>query len=1341
MSAPAAVYKGVPFLGLHYFDEEHEHLFFGREEQLRDLLSKLKDSRFVTVIGSSGTGKSSLARAGLIPALRAGFFVAAGHYWRIAKTRPGSSPVHNLAQSMEDVFDAKGVEITLRRGPLGLIEAARQCGIGARDNLLIMVDQFEEIFRYQREAKNRQAAAEESSSFIKLLLEATAQTERAIFVLITMRSDYLGACAQFRDLPERINKGLYLIPRMRRDQLEEAITGPAAVAGANFSPPLVQRLLNDAGEDPDQLPVLQHALLRAWLNWKRDEKNSLEINFGHYDATGGVRDGLDNHAEEIFGNLSIAEKRIAEVLFRCLTERDPSNNDIRRPCLLREVAEVGGLNVDDVRRVADAFRGEGVSFLTPTAPAEVDENTLLDITHESLIRKWYRLRGTREQKGWVQDEAELREQYRELAKRARRALAKGGVLTGGDLDAALEWRKHALKSSWALRYDPAADTFGIVTEYIERSETSRQREKTRRKRNVILKGAAVVLLLILAAVYQAHNEKERDGANLARARENERAKVLLEQANDSKQLANKATASADRAKEEEARAKEFQRLATARQLVSQVDELRNRDSRVEVSALLAIESLKRSPLPDAIQAVREPIALLHRPLWTKPVGKANSKDESDDDLDTLIFERGSPRLQFSGDSQYLARVSEDAKLHIYRGENGAEVMIPPLPHNTYADSLAWDGNQLFVLASGDSQGSKATVFAIGLGGEAPKEVLAKPCSPTCLLSPDGKYLMTTEEDGTTGHLYPLSGGETIPIAKGDSILRVARNAQFLLRQADGPSGHLSLSDVQGRLVGKVEGGSSRQVFDLLETPEYATFVGQNRVVSIYRLMPKFELAGQITSPLEPSEVALSRDGHFIAVGDGEGGVRVVDWATQARIGAWSNSSSVSTIAFAPDGKSVASLDKSGELRVYPLQGDPRPPEPSGHAAPTTGNELRLRLTSRLKSYSATFDSSERFLLIGPPPYFGRLLDSSRGTEVKLSANEASMISVSQDGHYAAALSREGSVEIIDLITGSTKPLEFLRDVRVGWLALSPSAKYLAFQETWVRGKPRPMPMRVVDLSTGSFFNLPGDIVSALFSPDGRLLFVRPKEPGITMFKCGSWIVAHEWNLEWQAVAPLFSPDGKFLFVRAGGRTSTAKKQPAQNYLLVDTESFRERALNLPRVASLSAARFSPNAHLLAIAATGPNDSSVRIFELPSGRLLTRISTDLAVSSIVFSHSSRYLALSSTDPVPRIFDLSSGGEVSRVGLEEKERLLAFHFSQDDRAIVIVSTFPVTNQASADRPPEVTIKRQSLFANDLIREGCAHVSRNLTEDEWKHYLPDYPYDPNYLTCLELPAPSKQ
>ena len=145
------------------------------------------------------------------------------------------------------------------------MEAARLANLPPEEQLLVLVDQFEELFRVEQDA-NRHEAENDKAAFVKLLLAATHQSELPIYVVLTMRSDYLGDCAQFWDLPEAINDGQYLIPRLTREQRREVITGPVAVGGAVITPRLVNRLLNDVGDDPDQLPILQHALMRTWDN-------------------------------------------------------------------------------------------------------------------------------------------------------------------------------------------------------------------------------------------------------------------------------------------------------------------------------------------------------------------------------------------------------------------------------------------------------------------------------------------------------------------------------------------------------------------------------------------------------------------------------------------------------------------------------------------------------------------------------------------------------------------------------------------------------------------------------------------------------------------------------------------------------------------------------------------------------------------------------------------------------------------------------------------------------------------------------------------------------------------
>ncbi|HEX5603361.1 MAG TPA: hypothetical protein VFX63_12460, partial [Pyrinomonadaceae bacterium] len=273
-----------PFPGLRPFETDEYRLFFGREGQADELISRLSRARFLAVVGTSGSGKSSLIRAGLMPALRGGMMKGAGSGWRIAVMRPGGNPVGNLAAELakKDVLSEAGmglsdeeseaiIEATLRSGSLGILNVAREARLGEHEKLLVVVDQFEELFRFR--ATHEGGSVDEASAFVKLLLEAAQQRELSIYIVLTMRSDFLGDCAQFQGLPEAINDGQYLIPRMTRDERRFAVTGPVGVTRGKISEPLINRLLNDVGDNPDQLPILQHALMRTWEHWQANRRD------------------------------------------------------------------------------------------------------------------------------------------------------------------------------------------------------------------------------------------------------------------------------------------------------------------------------------------------------------------------------------------------------------------------------------------------------------------------------------------------------------------------------------------------------------------------------------------------------------------------------------------------------------------------------------------------------------------------------------------------------------------------------------------------------------------------------------------------------------------------------------------------------------------------------------------------------------------------------------------------------------------------------------------------------------------------------------------------------------
>jgi tetratricopeptide (TPR) repeat protein len=477
MSEPTAdVAREVfnPFVGLRPYEEHEAYLFFGRDGQSDELVRRLARKRFLAVVGVSGSGKSSLVRAGLFASLRGGFMAQAGSSWRIALMRPGNAPLAGLAEALhgalrnpeqpdDDALPQPLIEATLRRGSLGLIDAIQQARLEREENVLVVVDQFEELFRYKRVRKDATAEGD-AAAFVKLLIEAPQQAAVPIHVMLAMRSDFLGDCAQFRGLPEMMNDSQYLIPRMNRDERRQAIEGPIGVGGGQISQRLVQRLLNDVGEDPDQLPVLQHALMRTWQHWEQHRQDGSPLDLQDYEAIGTMTRALSLHADEAYEELQTERSRkVAEMLFKRLTERSPDSRETRHPTRFEELCAVTAVQPAEAIEVIDKFRNPTRSFLMPQFGSALQNDSIVDISHESLIRKWKRL------DTWVDEESDSRVMYLRLADAATRYQAgKAGLWRNPDLKLALDWFEHAQpNAAWAERYGGG---FELVQTFLRRSK-------------------------------------------------------------------------------------------------------------------------------------------------------------------------------------------------------------------------------------------------------------------------------------------------------------------------------------------------------------------------------------------------------------------------------------------------------------------------------------------------------------------------------------------------------------------------------------------------------------------------------------------------------------------------------------------------------------------------------------------------------------------------------------------------------------------------------------------------------------------------------------------------------
>ena len=277
-----------PYTGLRSFTEEESLYFKGRDLQVDQITALLEQNKFLMVTGASGEGKSSLIYAGLIPNARAGFFKARYSNWVVADFRPERNPVTNMAIALSDKFGSNPatVETELRRGYSSLVDlycnsefyideeniredvSEQQSKDRKRKaaNLLIIVDQFEEFFTNPENFYN-ETLSKDSQIVVNLILETARIAIRKnlpVYVVCTMRSDYIGQCSAFRGLPEYIGFSQFFVPRLKRKDLKQVIEEPALLSGIRISQRLIERLVFDIAEGVDQLPILQHALSRIW---------------------------------------------------------------------------------------------------------------------------------------------------------------------------------------------------------------------------------------------------------------------------------------------------------------------------------------------------------------------------------------------------------------------------------------------------------------------------------------------------------------------------------------------------------------------------------------------------------------------------------------------------------------------------------------------------------------------------------------------------------------------------------------------------------------------------------------------------------------------------------------------------------------------------------------------------------------------------------------------------------------------------------------------------------------------------------------------------------------------
>jgi WD40 repeat protein len=457
-----------PYLGLEPFDEEHADVFVGRERDISTIVARLRRTRFLAVLGPSGSGKTSLINAGVVPALRQGSD-AGQPAWHVVEIRPGAHPLAALAARLGEV---PGItpptphELRTSVTALDATVADGMRGASADERLLIVVDQFEEVFTL--------CAPGERGAFLDALAYASTIPDGRVVVLVAMRADFYHRLSEHAPMRSLASNQQHLLGPLDATALRRVIQEPAAHAGLAIEPGLTRRILTDVSDRPGTLPLLSHVLLELW-NRRRNQTLTLEA----YEASGGAAGALARTADTTYGALGDERQRIAKRVLLRLTQPGEGTEDTRRRASMAELTD----GVDDPAEVAAVVGALADARLLTLGRDDATGEPVVDIAHEALIRGWPRLRG------WIDEDREALRLQRRLTDASREWEA-------ADREESLLYRGPSL-AAWEGRDLSALND--REREFLRAGRDRDQRDRAARRRRTRLTVTGLTLALLVVA--------------------------------------------------------------------------------------------------------------------------------------------------------------------------------------------------------------------------------------------------------------------------------------------------------------------------------------------------------------------------------------------------------------------------------------------------------------------------------------------------------------------------------------------------------------------------------------------------------------------------------------------------------------------------------------------------------------------------------------------------------------------------------------------------------------------------------------------------------------------------
>lgn len=444
-----------PYKGLNFYTEEDADLFFGREELTAELVGRLRQDNFLAVVGASGSGKSSLVRAGLIPVIRNGLKLIDGTFpppgnWFVVKMTPTSDPVDETIRRMtRGQGSVSAWEPQFQTNPQALrMLGEEQLKQQGKDRIILLIDQFEELFTMvpDQEEAGRQA-------FIDNLLTAAEDENSPFKVVITMRADFYDECLAYEQLRHVLKRHQEPIGAMTAGELEQAILRPLAAGSWQIQQGLAEQILDEIDQEPGALPLLAHALRETW-----ERRRGRTLTLSGYREAGGVRGAIAQTARDAFLQFDQEDQKIVKRIFLNLTELGEGTQDTRRRVPKKYFA-AGSASEDRITEVVNEL-AQNRLIVVDTIETDQGQMETYEVSHEALIREWGMLRG------WLEENRETLRLEREIEAEAMAwTEAQSG---GGDADSFL-YRGGRLARAQELRADGILNLSAVGSEFLDRS--------------------------------------------------------------------------------------------------------------------------------------------------------------------------------------------------------------------------------------------------------------------------------------------------------------------------------------------------------------------------------------------------------------------------------------------------------------------------------------------------------------------------------------------------------------------------------------------------------------------------------------------------------------------------------------------------------------------------------------------------------------------------------------------------------------------------------------------------------------------------------------------------------